>query len=194
MFIGHTFTDEVKLLTAKPEIIRHHCLIASFLLHVTSWMSKFKNPIKTAHVVPMPLFCKYCSFLCKDTAVGENRVWGFSSGASQWEKWRSVPTRWRRKVGPCVASSGSQAEPLHLPRPLAPGWMEGVPSSPLQVLEGLCSGCNAGVCAGGGGGGEAASWCPDLGSSSPPLPPDGREGCWPPCGLKILQGGLLATL
>ena len=42
--------------------------------------------------------------------------------------------------------------------------------------------------------GEAASWCPDLGSSSPPLPPDGREGCWLPCGLKILQGGLLATL
>lgn len=138
-------------------------------------MSNFKNPIKTAHVVPMPLFCKYCSFLCKDTAVGENRVWGFSSGASQWDKWGSVPTRWRRKVGLCVASSGSQAEPLHLLWPLAPGWMEGVPSSPLQVLEGLRSGCNTGVCAGGGGRG-GCKLVPPPGILQPTLAPRRQRG------------------
>lgn len=192
MFIGHTLTDEVKLLTAKPEIIRYHRLIASFLLHVTSWMSNFKNPIKTAHVVPMPLFCKHCSFLCKDTAVGENRVWGFSSGASQWEKCGSAPTRWRRKWGCVWRARGPRRSLCTCPGPwLLGGWRVCLLHS--SRCWGLCALGVTRVSVQVAGAGEAASWCPDLGPSSPPLPPDGREGCWPPCGLKILQGGLLAT-
>lgn len=131
----------------------------------------------------------------------------FSAKAWQWErtgcgdsvqghlsgKKGTCPHQTEEEAGLCVASSGPQAEPLSLPRPLAPGWMEGVPSSSLQVWRvgalrvPRASGQMAGP-------GEAASWCPDLGPSNPPLSPDSREGCWPPCWLKTLKGGLLATL
>lgn len=77
--------------------------------------------------------------------------------------------------------------------PLSSGWREGAPSSPLQVWR-VCALRAPRASVQVAGPGQAASWCPDLGPSSPPFPPDSREGCWPPCGLNILQGGLLATL